>query len=525
MISISAESLMGTAADVKPPGRLVFCTVSSDYLGAGGRLTGGPAPELIRAGYAHEISHAPRLARWLSLADLAHAVALIEGGGVEGPDARGLLDGLLALDAIAPHDFPWRAELGDAFNSREHELKARVGPAAAGWLSAGRPRREAFRVALRLAARAGVVELHDATLDLAGALVDLAARHGDDLAADYTYLQPAQPSSIGHLLLTYAYPALRDAERMRAVHAWLDLSVAGVGGSAGSRWPLDRARLAELLGCSGVMTHTKDAMWQADGYVELASAVAMAATHGSQLGQDLEILASQEFGAVRLADRHSRASALMPQKRNPYALAVIRTQAGIAAGDLAAMLVALHTGSARTDHFHLLNGSVPRALEEAVAVTRLAAEVVGGLEIDAARWERAAREGFTAAADVADVLAVEAGIDYRTAHHIVGRAVRDLIEQGRPPSDLTPERLAAAAEGSAGRAVQISAAALASALDPAACVAARLQTGSAAPAQVGSMIEDCRRRIAGARAISAAARERVTGAQAALLARARELSR
>ncbi len=120
----------------------------------------------------------------------------------------------------------------------------------------------------------------------------------------------------------------------------------------------------------------------------------------------------------------------MPQKRNPYALAVIRTQAGIAAGDLAAMLVALHTGSARTDHFHLLNGSVPRALEEAVAVTRLAAEVVGGLTIDAARWERAAREGFTAAADVADVLAVEAGLDYRTAHHVVGRAVRDLVEAG-----------------------------------------------------------------------------------------------
>ena len=499
--------------------------MSTDYLGAGGRLTGGPAPELVRAGYAHEISHAPRLARWLSLADLAHAVALIEGGAVRGDDASGLLRGLLELDAVAPGEFPWRAELGDAFNSREHELKARVGASAAGWLSAGRPRRESFRVALRLAARAGVTDLHDVTLDLAGALVELSARHADDLAADYTYLQPAQPSSIGHLLLTYAYPALRDADRMRSVHAWLDLSVAGVGGSAGSRWPLDRARLAELLGCSGVMTHAKDAMWQADGYVELAAAVATAATHGSQLGQDLEILASQEFAAVHLADRHSRASALMPQKRNPYALAVIRTQAGIAAGDLAAMLVTLHTGSARTDHFHLLNGSVPRVLDEAVAVTRLSAEVVGGLEIDAARWERAAREGFTAAADVADVLAVEAGLDYRTAHHVVGRAVRALIEEGLPPDALTPERLSSAAEQSVGRPVAISAEALADALDPAACVAARLQTGSAAPAEVASMIAECRRRIDDARAVSAAARERATAAEDALRARARELSR
>ena len=186
-------------------------------------------------------------------------------------------------------------------------------------------------------------------------------------------------------------------------------------------------------------------MWQTDGYVELAAAAATAATHGSQLGQDLEILASQEFAAVRLADRHSRASALMPQKRNPYALAVIRTQAGIAAGELAAMLVTLHTGSARTDHFHLLNGSVPRLLDECVAVARLAAAVVAGLEVEPERFARAAREGFTAAADVADVLAVEAGLDYRTAHHVVGRAVRDLVEAGLSPGALTPERLADAA--------------------------------------------------------------------------------
>ena len=524
-VGLSNYATLAQSSDVNPPSAsLVSPVVSTDYLGAGGRLTGGPAPELVRAGYAHEVAHGPRLARWLSLADLAHAVALVEGGALDGDDARGLLEGLLALDAIAPEEFPWRADLGDAFNSREHELKGRVGASAAGWLSAGRPRREAFRVALRLAARAGLLDLHDATLALAGALVELADRHADDLAADYTYLQPAQPSSIGHLLLTYAYPALRDAGRMRNVHGWLDLSVAGVGGSAGSRWPLDRGRLAELLGCSGVMVHAKDAMWQADGYVELACAVATAATHGSQLGQDLEILASQEFAAAQLADRHSRASALMPQKRNPYALAVIRTQAGIAAGDLAAMLVALHTGSARTDHFHLLNGSVPRLLDEAVAVTRLAAEVVAGLEIDAARWERAAREGFTAAADVADVLAVEAGLDYRSAHHVVGRAVRDLMDEGLPPGALTPERLAAAGQSTLGRPVHLSAAALEDALDPAACVVARLQVGSAAPAEVASMIVDCRRQIAEARAVSAAARARATAAEGDLRARARQLA-
>jgi argininosuccinate lyase len=498
--------------------------VNDRYLGAGGRLEGGPAPELVRSGYAHEVADGPRLAPWLSLADLAHAVALAEGGAVRGEDARALLAGLLELDAIDPADFPWRPELGDAFNSRESALTARVGPSAAGWLSAGRPRREAFRVALRLAAREGALDLHDACLDLAEALVAQAARHAAHLAADYTYLQPAQPTTIGHLLLAYAYPALRDAARLRASHDWLDLSVAGAGGSAGSRWPLDRARLAELLGCSGVMRHAKDAMWQADGYVTLVAAVATAATHGSQLGQDLEILASREFGAVELADRHSRASALMPQKRNPYALAVVRTQAGIAAGDLAALLVTLHTGSARTDHFHLLNGSVPRLLEQAVAVTGLAAQVVAGMTIDPEPFARAAREGFTAAADVADVLAAEAGLDYRTAHHVVGRAVRELVEEGLRPDALTPERLSAAAERAVGRPVAIPADALADALDPEACVAGRVQAGSASPGEVAAMIEDCAREAAAARAVSAAGRERAAAARRALRARARELA-
>jgi argininosuccinate lyase len=494
------------------------------YLGEGGRLEGGPAPDLVASGYAHEIEAAPRLAPWLSLADLAHAVALAEAGAIPPEDARALLAGLLDLDALPPGGLPWRPELGDAFNSREAALSERAGPSAAGWLSAGRPRREAFRVALRLCARAGTLDLHDATLDRAGALADLAERHAGDLAADYTYLQPAQPTTVGHLLLAYAEPALRDAERMRAVGARLAMSVAGAGGSAGSRWPLDRARLAELLGCAGVVPHTKDAMWQADVYAELLATVAIAATHASQLGQDLEILASREFGAVALADRHSRASALMPQKRNPYALAAIRAQAGIASGELAAVLVTLHTGSARTDHFHLLNGSVPRLLDGSVAVARLAAEVVAGLEVRPEPLARAAREGFTAAADVADVLAQEAGLDYRTAHRVVGRAVRDLVAEGLSPDDLTPERLARAGEEAAGRRVAISGASLAGALDPAAAAASRPQRGSSAAGEVAAMIAGARAEVAAGRRVSDEARAAAAAAREALLERARALA-
>ena len=454
------------------------------YLGAGGRLAGGPADELVEAAYAHELRAAPRLARDLSLADIAHAIALAEGGALPPKTARTLIAGLLELHAIPPGEFPWQAGLGDAFNSREAELARRIGGEAAGWLSAGRPRREAFRVALRACARRGAAELALALAECAGALSAQARPLRDSPAADYTYLQAAQPTTAGHLLLAYAYPALRDGERLRHAHRELSRSVAGVGGSAGSRWPLDRGLLASLLGEDGLVQHATDAAWQWDVYAELLSTLAIAATHLSQLAQDFEIYASREFGLIELADEHSRASALMPQKRNPYALAAIRAQAAQAAGDVTAALTAAHTGSARTDHFHLLNGLVPRALEEAGAIARLTSAVLAGLRVDAERMARAAREGFTNAADVADVLAAGGGMDYRTAHKVVGLAVRRLLEDGA--GALTAEAVSAAALELTGTAVAVDPAEL----DPAACAQARLQEGSSARASMNAMLDD-----------------------------------
>jgi argininosuccinate lyase len=488
------------------------------YLGAGGRLAGGPADELVEAAYAHELRAAPRLAHDLSLSDIAHAVALAESGALPGETARALLAGLLELHAIPAAEFPWQADLGDAFNSREAELVRRIGSDAAGWLSAGRPRREAFRVALRACSRRGAAELVDALAGASGALALHARSLRDALAADYTYLQAAQPTTAGHLLLAYAYPALRDAERLRHAHRDLSRSVAGAGGSAGSRWPLDRVRLAELLGCDGLVTHTKDAAWQWDVYAELLASLAIAATHLSQLAQDFEIYASQEFGLIELADGHSRASALMPQKRNPYALAAIRAQAGQAAGDIAAALTVTHTGSARTDHFHLLNGLVPRALEEAGAVGRLAAAVLAGMRVDRDRMARVAREGFTNAADVADVLATSGGLDYRTAHKVVGLAVRRLMEQGA--TELTAAAVAEAARELTGTGIDVDP----TELDPAACAQGRRQIGSSSSEAMDAMLAEVDAQSTADRAWSSEVLRVAQAAERLLLERAAALA-
>ncbi len=493
-------------------------------LGRSARLAGAAAPELIAAGHAAEIADGIALADALSLSDLAHAVVLVEGGAIDADRGARLAAGLLELHAIPPAEFPWDPTRGDAFNSREYALRERVGPAASGWLTAGRPRREAFRVALRLVARDGVLDLHDAVLAAASALHDQAERESGTLAADYTYLQPAQPTTFGHLLLGFAATLRRDAARLRAVWEWLDASVAGTGGSAGSRWPTDRERLAELLGCERVARHTKDAMWAADGYAELASVVAIALAGASQLAQDLEILCSREFGAVELADEHSRQSDLMPQKKNPYSLPVIRAAAAEAAGMVTTILTALHTGSGRTDHYQVLNGGIPRLLTGATAAMNLTAAVVAGMTVHRDRMDASAREGFIVAADVSDVVAIAAGLDYRTAHTVVGRAVRALTERGAGPQELTAAVIRDAATDLLGHGIDLSDDAVEDALDPAACLRARSQIGAATPHEMALMIADGREEEADALGWSDQARRRIALARDRLIDRARELA-
>jgi argininosuccinate lyase len=184
----------------------------------------------------------------------------------------------------------------------------------------------------------------------------------------------------------------------------------------------------------------------------------------------------------------------------------------------------MHTGSARTDHFHLLNGTVPRALDEAVSIARLTASVLEGIELDTERFARIARESFVTAADVADVLALTGDVDYRSAHAIVGRAIRELVDAGEPSSLLTPARLADAAEATIGRTVELDEAVLRDALDPAACAAARRQAGSSSEAAMEEMLAGLRETLADHEGWSVAAHEHEAAAERALLARARALS-
>ena len=483
-----------------------------EFLGLGGRLERPAGEELVATGFATEMADAHLLHQGFALADVAHVLALDDLGVLPSDDAEALLDALLEVAGIPATEFPYDPGYGDPWNSRERWLELRAG-ARAGWLTVGRPRREAARVAFRLATRRAVLDAHSAMVALADAYQAQARRHRNTLMADFTYLQPAQPTTLGYVLAGHLQPVLRHLMRLESACNWVNRSPAGAGGTTGSSLPLDRERLAARLGFYGVIPHARDAMWQADGLVALLATLATATTEAGQVAADLEIWASPGFGFVSLADEYCRVSALMPQKKNPYALAVIRHAGGSVAGSLAGLLGVLRTGSARTDHFLSAAGDVNRALGTTTGAARLLTGVISTLRIDRAALARSAADPGLVLADLADRI-VGAGLgDRRTVHRLLGAAARRAAGARRP---VTAHDVASAlSEGS----VAVPAELTALLDDPRAVLASRTVTGGWG--RLPEVLTASGRELGHRRRAGTALRSAIDGAEVALLDEAR----
>lgn len=477
------------------------------------RLTQPPARQLIQTAYARETGDASILYEGLSLADLAHVLELMETGVVPRAAGGELLAALLEMHPSPPLDFGLDPARGDLYSNREAYLKMLGAPA--GWLSAGRARREATTLAFRIAVRARLLALAGALAEFATVTLDLAEAQRATLFPDYTYLQLAQPTTFGHYLLTFLPSVLRDLDRLRPAFGRTNASPAGSGSVNGSRLPLDRARLATRLGFESVIPHTRDAMWQADGPIEIAALVAAALVNLDRLAEDLQIFSTAEFGLVALADRHTRGSVIMPQKKNPYALAYVRGLCGEAIGTLAAQAALGKTPSGQFDNRIFAYGDVPRALDGAIGAFRLLADVLRGLAVQVDVAARRAGEGFSGATDLAEVIMLQCGLDYKAAHDLVARAVSDALEAGQ--TSFTTDGIEAAAQAIVGRALDVSSESLRDAVDPARIVASRTGLGGAAEPAVVQLIAEFRRSLADHIAWRQAGEARLAAAEASLL--------
>lgn len=483
---------------------------------------GGAAPELIESGFALENADAPFLHQGLNFADMAHVLDLLRRGLIPRPAARQMLELLLQTQAMPADEFPYDPEFGEPYNSREHFFVERLGNAA-GWLHAGRPRREAARIAMRLYLRDQLLVLIDEVSHFGHSCTELAADHVRTLMPDQTYLQQAQPSTFGHYLLSFAYPAIRDGRRLLDEFDWVNCSPGGAGCVNGTRLLADRTFVAAELGFDGVIEHTRDAMWQIDGLIHILATAASLISTQSKLAEDLEIWSSSEFNFIDLADAFTRASILMPQKRNPYSLSIVRGASGVLIGRLSGFLAVAKSPSARSDNLIFAYGEVPRALDLSTRVTRLMSGVVRTLRVNAERMGEVLDMGYTQATDLTEFIVQTCNADYRSAYVVVGKAVREASRLGIPGRQITGEMLDDIAFAETGRRWGLAGQDLSDVLDPMSIVTTRSATGGAAPDAVNAMVDRCRTAVTELSERVAAHRSAIDQANESLLAQVRNI--
>ena len=301
----------------------------------------------------------------------------------------------------------------------------------------GRSRNEQVAADFRLWMKGSIRELQARLESLMGSLLNLAEREFGALLPGYTHVRRAQAVLFSHYLLAYFEMFHRDWERLQQSYERTDVSPYGCGALAGSGFPFDRDAMASDLGFSEVAANSLDAVSDRDFALDFLYAASVAMVHASRMAEDWILYSSEEFGFIEMGDEVTSGSSLMPQKRNPDALELLRGKTGRVCGNLQSLMMTLKG----------LPMSYNRDLQEdKEAVFDTAAQVADSLDVlalcvDTARtrpeaMERAANEGWVSATALAEVLS-RRGVSFHRAHQIVGGIVLASVKQGKKPADWT----------------------------------------------------------------------------------------
>lgn len=377
-------------------------------------------------------------------ASAVHARALGRAGVLSTDEVTAIVDGLSEIGraSTAPDylDQPAFAGTEDVHSFIEARLVERIG--MAGYkLHTGRSRNDQVAVATRLFLREEIDQLQTRLRETRAALLDLADRYSDAPIPGYTHLQKAQPILFAHYLLAYFQMFTRDAERLSEVRCRVNQLPLGSGALAGTNYPVDREWMALELGFDGVTRNSLDAVSDRDYLIELASAASLTMMHLSRLAEDFILYATQEFGFLRLGDRISTGSSLMPQKKNPDSLELIRGKSARVFGHLTALLTLTkglplaYNKDLQEDKEALFD-----TLDTVSSSLIVMATVLQNVELQRERAAAAAIRDYTNATDLADYL-VRRGLEFRHAHEIVGRVVLQALQQGRELSEIPLDEL------------------------------------------------------------------------------------
>lgn len=354
-------------------------------------------------------------------------------------------------------------------------------------LHTGRSRNDQVATDLKLWCKQQAAELRQALIQLQQALVETAQANQDAVMPGYTHLQRAQPVTFAHWCLAYVEMLARDESRLQDTLKRLDVSPLGCGALAGTAYPIDREQLASWLGFSGATRNSLDTVSDRDHVLELLSTAAISMVHLSRFAEDLIFFNSGEAAFVELSDRVTSGSSLMPQKKNPDALELIRGKSGRVQGALTGMMMTLkglplaYNKDMQEDKEGLFD-----ALDTWLDCLQIAVLVLDGIQVKRARCQEAAQQGYANATELADYL-VAKGIPFREAHHIVGEAVVEALRQRKPLEALSLADLQRFSRVIADDVYPI--------LSLQSCLDKRAAKGGVAPQQVASAINDARKRL------------------------------
>ncbi|MCW5854044.1 MAG: argininosuccinate lyase [Anaerolineae bacterium] len=366
---------------------------------------------------------------------VAYVRALVKAGLLTEAEGDTLIGGLEQVrQEFAQDQFEIRLADEDIHTAVERRLHELVGPVA-GKLHTGRSRNDQVATDLRLYTREAIHRLMAYMAEVQAALVAQAEAHPDALMPGYTHVQRAQPVLFAHWALSHFWPLQRDRERLADAAKRVNVLPLGAGALAGNALGVDRDFLAGQLGFDGVTPNSMDAVGDRDFVAETLFDCALLGVHLSRLGEDLVFYSSAEFGFVTLADAYSTGSSLMPQKRNPDSMELMRGKAGRLIGNLVTLLTVLK-GLPATYNKDLQEDKEPLfdSLDTLDVALPIAAAVVRSLTIHPERMAAAMDDGMLAT-DLADYL-VRKGVPFRESHHIVGRLVRAADGRGIGLRDL-----------------------------------------------------------------------------------------
>jgi argininosuccinate lyase len=451
----------------------------------GGRFESGPSEVFER------FSESLRFDRRLLDADCrgsqAFARALERVGILTPAESAALVTAFDAIrDAAKSPGFFDGAVDEDVHTLVIRKLKEHVG-ALADKIHTGRSRNEQVSLDIRLWLRDQIDGILDRLAGVLAALLEMARKYPHAIVPGYTHLRRAQPVLWQHYLLAYFEMFWRDTERLRQARARVNVMPLGSGALAGSGFRFDREQIARELGFEEITRNSMDVSADRDFALDFLYASSAAMLHLSRLAEDWILYSSEEFGWLELADTVTSGSSLMPQKKNPDSLELIRGKSGRVFGDLTALFVTLK-GLPTTYNRDLQEDKEPLfdAADQLTSSLDMIQVVIASTRLDPTKPAHAAEESWTVATDLAEALA-RAGIPFHRAHQLVGKLVLESVKQGKKPADWTADHLAAFAPEFTP--------AIAALLNPSEGMKTREVPGGTGPASVAQALEQAQARL------------------------------